>query len=90
MPYLIVEYRWDPPITSEQLAGAMAAIGDCLQVRGITKLRSWVASDGRRGMCEYRAPDAESVREAYRAAGVSAAAIWSATLFEPSRPPDQG
>ncbi len=90
MPYLLVEYRWDPPVTPEQLAAAGAALADCLQMRGITKLRSWVANDGRRGMCEYRAADAESVRDAYRAAGVTVASIWSATLFEPGQRPDQG
>ena len=90
MPYLLVEYRWDPPVTPEQLAKASATLADCLQVRGITRLRSWVANDGRRGMCEFRAADAQSVRDAYRAAGVSVASIWSATLFEPDSLPDEG
>jgi hypothetical protein len=91
MPYLLVEYRYDPPVTAAQLAQQSAALGDCLQVRGITHIRSWVANDGRRGVCEYRAADAESVREAYRAAGVSTVTqIWSATLFEHDQMPDEG
>ena len=90
MPYLLVEYRFDPPVTDEQLTTATIALGDCLKVRGITKLRSWVANDRKRGVCEYRAADAESVRDAYRAAGVTCSAIWSATLFEPNQMPDAG
>lgn len=90
MPYLLVEYRFDPPVTADQLTEASIALGDCLKVRGIQKLRSWVSTDRRRGVCEYRAADAESVRDAYRAAGVPCSAIWSATLFEPGELPDEG
>ena len=90
MPYLIVDYRYDPPVTADQLARQSAALGTCLEVRGIEHIRSWVAQDGRRGVCEYRAADAESVREAYRAAGVACAGIWSATLFEHGEMPDEG
>ena len=90
MPYLIVEYEYDPPITDERLIGAADSLAPCLEVRGITKLRSWVSSDRRRGVCEYRAADAESVREAYRSAAVGYARVWSATLFEPGEFPDDG
>jgi hypothetical protein len=90
MPYLLVEYRHDPPITPERINQQSLALGDCLQVRGIEHIRSWVSSDGRRGVCEYRAADAQSVRDAYRAAGVACAAIWSATLFEHGEMPDDG
>jgi hypothetical protein len=90
MPYLLVEYRFDPPVTNDQLTKATIALGDCIEVRGIQKLRSWVSTDRRRGVCEYRAADAESLRDAYRAAGVTCSAIWSATLFEPGEMPDEG
>lgn len=90
MPYLIVEYEYDPPITDEQLISASEALHPCLEVRGITKLRSWVSNDRRRSVCEYRAADAESLREAYRAAAIGYARIWSATLFEPGEFPDAG
>jgi hypothetical protein len=90
MPYLLVEYRFDPPVTNDQLTKATIALGDCIEVRGIQTLRSWVSTDRRRGVCEYRAADAESLRDAYRAAGVTCSAIWSATLFEPGEMPDEG
>lgn len=90
MPYLIVEYDHDPPVTDDQLVAAGTALENCLGVRGIKKLRSWVSTDRRRGVCEYHAASAEVVREAYRVADVRFARVWSATLFEPDAFPDEG
>jgi hypothetical protein len=90
LPYLIVEYEYDPPLTDERLNDASRALRPCLEVRGITRLRTWLSNDRRRGMCEYRAADAESVREAYRTAAVGYTRIWSGTLFEPGQFPDDG
>ena len=90
MPYLIVEYDHDPPITDDALVSASEALLPCLEVRGVRKLRSWVSNDRRRGVCEYHAADAEAVREAYRSAGVRFLRVWNATLFEPGEFPDAG
>ena len=57
MPYLIVEYDHDPPVTDEQLVAYSSALEDCLGVRGITRLRSWVSNDRRRGFCECGLPE---------------------------------
>ena len=88
MPYLIVEYDHDPPLTDEKLAFDSAALGPCLAVRGIVRLRSWISRDRRRGVCEFRAADAESVREAFRSAEVGYSKMWTGTLFEPGELPD--
>jgi hypothetical protein len=90
LPYFVVEYEYDPPLTDEQLMQGAGALAPCLEVRGITKLRSWVANDRSRSLCEYRAADAESLREAYRSAAVGYKRIWPATLFEPGEFPDIG
>lgn len=90
MPFLIVEYDYDPPVTDEQLVKYSSSLEDCLQIRGITRLRSWVSNDRRRGFCEYRAASAELVREAYHTANVGFARVWGATLFEPGEFPDEG
>jgi hypothetical protein len=90
MPFLIVEYDHDPPLTDEALAVASAALSPCLGVRGIQRLRSWISHDRRRAICEFYAPDAESVREAYRSANVNYARLWSGTLFDPGELPDDG
>ena len=90
MPYLIVEYDFDPPVTDDQLVAASSALEGCLGVRGIKRLRSWVSNDRKRGVCEYHAANAEVVREAYRVANVKFARVWTGTLFAPGELPDEG
>ncbi len=43
--------------------------------------RSALAVDRRRLTCEFEAPDAESVREAFRASGLPYERIWAAEVF---------
>jgi hypothetical protein len=88
MPYLIVEYDYDPPITDEQLMANSIALQPCLQVRNVKRLRSWTAVDRTKGCCEYYAPDTETLREAFRSAQVKFARVWPAMLFEGETPPD--
>jgi hypothetical protein len=88
MPYLIVEYEHEPPITDAQLYASSAALEPCLQGRSIKRLRSWVSTDRKRGCCEFYAPDTESLREAFHTAQVKFARVWPAMLFEGEAPPD--
>jgi len=83
MPYLIVEYQHDPPITNETMADNGARLGPCLEARGVRHMRSWVSHDRTWGVCEYEAADAESVREAYRQAQVKFLRVRGADLFGP-------
>ena len=86
MPYLIVEYTFEQPLTDEQYAGAFNALKPCLEVRNIRRLRSWLSEDHKNAICEYEAPDTQSLRDAYRAAQVGYAKVWSGKLFEFSAP----
>ena len=81
MPYLLVEYEHDPPITNEELGDGWQRLVPCLEARGIKHLRTWKSSDRRWGVCEYEAADAESVREAYRSARVKFLTVRSADLI---------
>ena len=83
MPYLIVEYRYDPPLTDEQLNRDSAALGPCLQAHNVRRLRTFLAADRTRGFCEFEAGDAESVREAFRSAKVRFEHVWLADLYGP-------
>jgi hypothetical protein len=83
MPYLIVEYTYDPPLSDEALNAASAALQPCLAVRNIRRLRTFLSTDRRRGFCEFEAPDAESLRDAYRTARVSFERVWTADLYGP-------
>jgi hypothetical protein len=88
MPYLIVEYEYDPPITDDQMVANSVALEPCLQVRAVKRLRSWTSIDRKQGFCEFYAPDTETLREAYRSASVKYTRVWPAMLFEGETPPD--
>jgi hypothetical protein len=83
MPYLLVDYDHDPPVSDEALARMSHDLHPCLEARGVRWIRSWVSTDRRRGLCEFEAADAESVREAYRSAKVKFLRVWSADLAGP-------
>jgi hypothetical protein len=81
MARVIVEQVYAEPMTDEALAAFAKRIDPCLEVRSGTWRRSAVSSDRRRMTCEFEAPDAESVREAYGVAGLPYERIWSADVF---------
>lgn len=54
----------------------------CLVLYGIHPQRTWLASDGRRLLCHFRAPDAESLRMVLRAAHIQYDAVWTANVME--------
>jgi hypothetical protein len=82
MRYFIVEYEFDPPVSDEIMAAAFDALKPCLEVRGVRRLRSWLAEDKTRGFCEFEAADTQSLRDAYRHANVGFKRVWTGQLFE--------
>jgi hypothetical protein len=52
----------------------------CLVLHGIRRERSYLARDGGRILCHFRAPDAESLRAALRAAGIDYDALWTGVV----------
>lgn len=83
MGYVIVEYEFEPPLRNdEDRARWFNGLSPCLAVRDVQHLRSWVSEDGRRGVCEFKATDAQTVRDAYQSAKVRFARVWPATLSE--------
>ncbi len=83
MPHVVVEYLHTPPLPPDGLEKNGAKLGPCLQTRGVRWLTTYLASDRRRQICIFEAPDAESVRESYRSAGVAFERVWPATRFAP-------
>jgi hypothetical protein len=82
---VIVEYAFDPPITDEGIRQLALTLGPCTAARRIERLRSVISADGTRGYCELEAPDADTVREAYRLAGVPFRSAWVAGGIYPGR-----
>jgi hypothetical protein len=84
MAIIICERSFPTALSVEDFGGSGAVLQPCLDVRGIRWLGSSLAADGRRSVCRFDAADAESVREANRAAGLPFECVWAATEFSPS------
>ena len=77
----MVEQVFSEPFTDEQYAEFAKRVDPCIEVRQGAWRRSAMAVDRLRVVCEFEAPDAESVREAYRLSGVPYERIWTANVF---------
>lgn len=78
MAVIMVEERFEPAIDLSHGSPVADKISPCLPVYDMTWLSSYIAADGTRCVCVYEAPDAETVRRAYRTAGLDFVAVWSA------------
>ncbi|HXJ19537.1 MAG TPA: nickel-binding protein [Polyangia bacterium] len=82
MSLFVVDERFDPPIDAEKLNPYSDALSPCLKTYDVRWVSSYVARDGSQCVCIYEAPDAESVRRAYRAAAVPFKhMVWAATRY---------
>jgi hypothetical protein len=81
MVHLIVEQTFDAPLTDEEHGDLGQKLDRCLDAYGARWMRSYIATDRRRMVCEFEAPDAEAVRSSYRSAGVSFDRVWTAELY---------
>jgi hypothetical protein len=63
---VLASFRFEQPVTPEQLTAIEGCGGTCLQNHRVRMLRTFVASNGRRVLCLCLAADAESVRIALR------------------------
>lgn len=79
-PKRVVLVEYDLPAPAELEAWRRRVKG-CLDLRSARWIRSFVTPDGRRAICQFEAPDAESVREAFRASGRSFDRAWVADMF---------
>jgi hypothetical protein len=81
MEHLIVEQSFALPPTQEEEHNAARRIDACLERFGARWMRSYVSLDRLRMVCEFEAPDAESVRTAYHTAGVHFDRVWTANVY---------
>ena len=77
--YVVVERQFPEPVTPEFFANALREKGWCLDLHRAEYIEGYLAADGCRAVCVFRAPDAESVRLANNQAGVPYAKIWTAS-----------
>ena len=83
MANVILERRFDPPLTDERLAEISGRLNPCLDRSGIRWIRSHLSRDRRRLICQFEAPDAGAVRDALQQARLEHERVWSGDLLEP-------
>jgi SAM-dependent methyltransferase len=84
----MAEHLFSEPFTDERYSEAAQKLDPCLEVRQGIWRRSSLSSDRLRMVCEFEAPDAESVREAMRNAGVPFDRVWTANVYAIEDYPD--
>jgi len=88
MARVIVEYVYTEPFTDERYTASAKKLDPCLEVRNGMWRRSSLSVDRLRMTCEFEAPDAESVREALRTAGIPYDRVWTANVYAVEDYPD--
>ena len=71
----VVRY-FDDAVEMDDIQAIEDAGASCLEMRDVEFMRTWFATDRKSMVCLYRAPDAESVREAQREAKMPFDAVW--------------
>jgi len=84
--HVVVERSFETPITPAAIAALLEKGGECLPRHRVAYLGGHLASDGRRMICVFLAPDAESVRIANRQGGAPFDRAWTAERRDPAPP----
>ncbi|HTJ41650.1 MAG TPA: nickel-binding protein [Kofleriaceae bacterium] len=88
MARIILEQAFDPPLSPDDEAAFARRLDECLRIRNGAWCRTALSIDRRRMVCEFEAPDAESVREALRSASIPFERVWSASVYAVEDFPD--
>lgn len=78
----VVERLFETPLSVAALEEKEARLSPCLESYCVRRLQSYLARDGRRLVCIYDAPDAESVRQIQRSASLAYERLWRAFVSE--------
>jgi len=74
---ILVERQFEDSVTLRQIQDIEDAGIWCLETRDVRFIRTYFSADQKRMICLYEAPDAESVRQAQRQAGVPFDDVWA-------------
>ena len=85
MKTIIVERSLSEAVAVTDMAARVASGNACLEAHRVRFVRSLVSSDGLRVICEYEAPDAETVRLANRKMGLPFDRVWAAESYPAPR-----
>ena len=79
---IVVERSFATPQTDADMSAVADRERGCLGIYRVTWKRSLLSDDRRRMICEYEAPDAESVRRVQRQADAEFERVWTAEVIE--------
>jgi hypothetical protein len=82
MSRIIVERNFETPQSDADMKAVADRERPCLEVYNVAWKRCLVSDDRCRMVCEYDAPDAESVRRVQREAQAEFDRIWIAEVIE--------
>lgn len=84
---LILERRFEPPLTVADVYQMAAEFGGCMDLYRVVWRESLLSGDGSKMWCRFAAPDAEALRNALRHGGAQIGVVWPTTLHEVDHPP---
>jgi hypothetical protein len=82
MTRIVVERSFSTPQSDEDMQRVADRERPCLSVYQVTWRRSLIATDRKRMICEYDAPDAETVRKIQREAAAEFDRVWIGEVVE--------
>ncbi|MEM5298874.1 nickel-binding protein [Burkholderia sp. JPY481] len=82
MSYVVVERSFPTPQSDADLSVVEDRLAACSDLHGIVWKRSVVSIDRMHMICEYEAPDAETVRKVQREGSSVFDHIWSGDVIE--------
>lgn len=80
---VLVRRRFEQAVSVEQIQALEDASAWCLEARRVKFVRTYFSTDHKRMICLYRAPDAESVRQAQRQANMPFEDVWAFLNVQP-------
>jgi hypothetical protein len=78
---VIVERDFNEPQSFDELQDRELRHAWCLEMHGVRFIQTYLSDDRRRMICEYEAPDVESVRIAQTKAGMPFSRAWAAEIL---------
>lgn len=80
MTDIVIQSEHDPALTPDQLGRLIEQAGNCLETHRVHWRALMISEEGTRLFCHLQGPDAESVRIAFRQAGLRPGALWPARV----------
>ncbi len=83
MAYYLVEREFPQPVAPEDFLSNARRLEWCRDAYRVLPVRSFLSPDGRRAICVFEAPDAETFETVNEKGGLPAARIHRVTRHDP-------